>query len=270
MKLVLTDSRKVGQFACILRHLKNVSCDIEIMVTEDGLYTQGMDMSHACLFELNLNKDWFGEFEADEGPYHLGINCEVIFKILNCLDDDQNIELVYDGDDYLYITLYSRDGEQGIRKEFQLPLMSLDVELMKIPKVEYSADIQMVSSEFSELIGQLSIFGHNMQINCSEDCIKMTGKGEMGQMNAIIKEEDIIMYAIEEDTVLDLTYAMDYLSQISSFSKVNKKINIHVSKNLPMKIQYDMDDVMDEKDDDEDNDAVNYIRFFLAPKFEDS
>ena len=37
-----------------------------------------------------------------------------------------------------------------------------------------------------------------------------------------------------------------------------------------MKLQYDLDFIMDQEDDDEDKEAENYIRFFLAPKIEDS
>ena len=38
-----------------------------------------------------------------------------------------------------------------------------------------------------------------------------------------------------------------------------------------MKLQYDLDFVMDEDDDeDEESEVNNYIRFFLAPKIEDS
>ena len=36
-----------------------------------------------------------------------------------------------------------------------------------------------------------------------------------------------------------------------------------------MKLQYDLDFVMDQEDDDEEE-SQNYIRFFLAPKIEDS
>ena len=58
------------------------------------MYTQGMDNSHACLFELNLNNDWFNEYEIGEDEtYRIGINCELLFKILNCLGEEQNIEL---------------------------------------------------------------------------------------------------------------------------------------------------------------------------------
>ena len=36
-----------------------------------------------------------------------------------------------------------------------------------------------------------------------------------------------------------------------------------------MKIQYDMDDVLDDDEEDEEYEATNFIRFFLAPKIED-
>ena len=55
-----------------------------------------------------------------------------------------------------------------------------------------------------------------------------------------------------------------------SFGKLNKKVQIHISDAMPMKIQYGMDTFMDKDDDDEDEDKdKNYIRFFLAPKIDD-
>ena len=51
-----------------------------------------------------------------------------------------------------------------------------------------------------------------------------------------------------------------------AFSKLNRKVKIHLSNDMPMKIQYGMDTFMDKDDDDEDDDNdKNYIRFFLAP-----
>jgi len=213
MKLVLTDPRKVSQFACILRHLKNISSDIMVYVDEDRLYTQGMDGAHAALFELNLTSGWFSTYEVEE-EIHIGINCELIFKIFNCLEDNQNIEINYDVDegDSLYITLYPREGERGIKKEFKLTLMNLDTELMPKINKDWSADIQMVSDEFSKLIDQLSIFGSDLIVHCSEDSIKLISDGEMGNMKAIIEEEDILLYAIEEDVDVKVKFAISYIN----------------------------------------------------------
>ena len=272
MKIILTDSRKVSQFSSILKNLKNFSLDIEMHVDENRLYTQGMDSAHCCLFELELQRDWFTEFEVD-CPVRLGINCELLAKIFNCLGDNQNIELNHVKDtDSLFVTLSPKEGEKGIVKEFKLPLMDLDSELMDVHTIEYAADIHMISSQFTELVNQLSIFGNELRIKCAED-IRLTGKGEIGSMDALIKEDDILMYAIEEDNELDLTFSIMYINMMVAFGKINKKVQIHISKDMPMKIQYGMDTFMDmdDEDDEDEEDIIdkNYIRFFLAPKIDD-
>ena len=269
MKLVITDPHKVSQFSSILKNLKNFSIDIEFHVNHQRLYAQGMDSSHVCLFELVLLCDWFAEFVVDE-PCVLGVNCELLSRVLNCLGENQNIELNYDNmKDNLFITLSPKVGESGIVKEFKLPLMNLEVDLLEIPDAEYTADIHMVSNQFTELVNQLSIFGNELKIKCEED-IRLTGTGEMGSMDAVIKEDDILMYAIEEETELDLTFSMNYINMMVAFGKINKKVQIHISDAMPMKIQYGMDSFMDKEDEDEEDEGDNnYIRFFLAPKIED-
>ena len=88
-------------------------------------------------------------------------------------------------------------------------------------------------------------------------------------MSAIIKEDDILMYAVEEDIDLNLEYAGSFIVMMTAFSKLNKKIQIHFSEEMPMKIQYGLDNFMDdneEEDDEEESKDKNFIRFFLAPK----
>ena len=268
MKLTLTDSKKVSQFSSILKNLKNFSGDIEIHLGLGGLYAQGMDSSHCCLFELELLKEWFTKYEND-GDIRLGVNCEMLAKIFNMLGENQSIEMDYKrGADSLYITLSPQEGESGIVKEFKLPLMDLQSELMEIPETEYEADIEMVSNDFTELITQLNTFGSELRVQC-EDEIRLTGKGEMGSMDAVIKEDDILMYAIEEDTKLDLNFSLGYINMMVAFGKINKKVKIHISNEMPMKIQYGMDTFMDKDDEDDEDDDKNYIRFYLAPKLDD-
>jgi len=266
MKIVLTDANKVSQFTSILKNLKNFSSDIEIHVDEYRLYVQGMDGGHCCLFELQLMSDWFAEYESD-GAHRIGINCLLLARIFSCLNGNESIELNYERDsDFIFIALLPRDGESGIVKNFKIPLMDLDSDLLTIPETEYTADIEMVSSEFSELVTQLSIFGSELQIKCEND-IRLTGKGELGSMDAIMKEDDIIMYAIEEDAKLELNFSMRYINMMMAFHKLNGKVKIHMTADMPMKIQYGLDTFMDKEDDETDD--KNYIRFFLAPKIED-
>lgn len=267
MKITLENRKKVNQFGNILKHLKHFSQDISILINEERLYAQGMDSSHASMFELVLKNEWFTTYEIEEDIV-LGINCELISKVLNCLNNGQTITMEYDTKkDDLTISLIPRDGEKCMKKEFKIPLMDLDNELMEIPDAEYTADLEIVSQEFYQLVDEMSIFGDTLGVNCTYDEVKFTGKGNLGEMTAIVKEDDIIMYAVEEEADMTVNYRMNYLKIFTSFTRVNSVVKLHMSENLPMKIQYDMDELVD--DEDEEKEPENYLRFFLAPIVED-
>tara|TARA_B100001063_G_scaffold247357_1_gene293176 strand:- start:4690 stop:5493 length:804 start_codon:yes stop_codon:yes gene_type:complete len=267
MEFVLTNKQKTNQFSHIFKNLKNISTDVEMHVKSSGIYIQGMDSGHVCLFELELKDFWFDDFKFEGENLALGINCELIHKVINCKEEHQNISLKTETGDKLFVKLYPREGQTGITKLFELPLIDIDCELLEVPDVDYDADIEIVSQDLANLISQLSLFGRDLNVKCGENIV-FKGSGELGNMSAIMEEEQICLYAIAEDTEVDLTYNMDYLSKMVSFAKLNSVAKLHFGKEYPMKLQYDLDFVMDQEDDEEE--VKNYIRFFLAPKIEDS
>ena len=270
MNITLQTPNKVAQFACIMKNLKNFSQDIEFIVNENGIYTQGMDGGHCCLFELILKPEWFDSFETDN-TYTLGLNCELLAKVLSCLEQNQSIKMQYsDKRDNLFISLSPNDGESGIIKVFRIPLIDIEQNLLEIPDTEYTADVTMLSDDFVKLVSQMSIFGSTISFELG-DTIKMTGKGDNGTMDAIIKEDDILMYAIEEDAKLSLEFSGSYINMMSAFNRLNKQVQINFSENVPMKIQFGLDGFMDDEEEDEDEELKdkNFIRLFLAPKIND-
>ena len=62
-------------------------------------------------------------------------------------------------------------------KEFTIPLMDLESELMEIPDADYTADLEIESQEFYQLVDEMSIFGDTLGVNCKYDNVKFTGKG---------------------------------------------------------------------------------------------
>ena len=273
MKLILKDKAKVNTFANIFRNLKNILDDANLTFTPTHIYMQGMDGTHALLVELNIDKEWFDYYEVDEEDDHenFGLHCETFFKIINCLNEDQYIELVWEGgDDKMSISFR---GGNSISKEFELNRIEMDLETMEIPEVEYQADICIKSKEFSELIKELSIFNDTVQVQCTEEKIELLASGTLGSMTAIIKEDDIISYAIEEDTELTLNYGLSFLDRVCNFNKLSSDIYIHYSVEYPMKINYPLDEYnskKDQQDEDEEDEVTSgsksFCRFFIAPK----
>ena len=89
------------------------------------------------------------------------------------------------------------------------------------------------------------------------------------RLQQIYKEDDILMYAVEEEADMTVEYRMSYLKTFTSFSRINSVVKLHMSENLPMKIQYDMDENVVDEDEDDEVVAKNFVRFFLAPVVED-
>jgi len=262
MKLVITEPAKVKMFATIFRQLKDVVADVNIDLTAETMYIQGMGQSQICLFELLLQKDWFAEYNVDKS-FVLGLHCEFMFKMLGCLEDGQKITMhMKEDEDKLSVDFESLGENTTIKKCFEMPLMNIDSEHLNIPDKEYQADISIMSNEFSDLISQLSIFGEELQINCNMETISLTSKGDMGQMTASIEEENIVEYSIEEDTVVNLSVSLKFIDRMCGFSKISEVAYLHCSNETPIKLHYSLDE-------EDSTDSKNYVRFFVAPRLED-
>ena len=259
MEVIITSGQKTQHFITIFHHLKTKINDINLIFSAEKLYLQGMDGSQIGLFELALTKAWFKKYTVTQSVT-LGVNCELLFKMLNCIEKTQDIILQFsnDGDD---IKIILKSEEKGIfDKQFCLPLIDIDVDLMHIPPTEYSVDLKVQALIFDKIINQLSIFAGTVKVICSEiKVLLQTTKDsaiEQGDMNVKIGYEDMLEYAIEEDLVLELTFSLSYLTWMLQFSRLTTELYVHFKKELPMKIRYELDD-------------ESFIQFFLAPQYDD-
>ena len=126
-----------------------------MVVTEEKLYMQGMDSTHALLFELEMKKQWFDEYNVVEKDT-FGIHCETFFKIINCFNNGQYISMKATPQDDNITIMF--EGENQISKIFELSRIELDDNDLEIPDVEYEADIGFDSNVFSGLIKETRNF----------------------------------------------------------------------------------------------------------------
>tara|TARA_Y100001970_G_C14195035_1_gene837530 strand:+ start:406 stop:1200 length:795 start_codon:yes stop_codon:yes gene_type:complete len=264
MKIVITNKRKFKIFSNIFRYLPVFMDTVNINVTDKGIYMQGMDTSQVCLFELKLNTDWFDTFEREKN-YVLGLHCTTFYKVIQCIEDvEQTMTLTYNDGDKLNIAIESKEKSK-VNKYFELPLIDIDSDMLNIPEVEYSVDMEINSNSITNYITELSIFDEEFKISCTQDKISMNSKSESGGLRIEMSEESILLYAIEEDItdIFEQIYSLKYVKDICSFSKITDSVVINMKEENPMRFHQSLDDV------DLFTDSENYLRFYIAPKIED-
>ena len=118
-------------------------------------------------------------------------------------------------------------------------------------------------------MNQLNLFGEKLEIECGKDeNIYIRTDGDAGKMQVRLKESDIIEYAYDDEVELNIEFSIRYLAMFAKFSKLNTACSLHLSRNQPLKLVYDLNSWM-EGDEDDDREIENYIRFYLAPKVND-
>jgi len=257
MNIHINNLTKIDTFSIIFQNLRLFTDNVNIDCNDERMYIQTMDHNKISILEINIPSSWFCEYSCPI-PIVLGMNANVFSKILLSRDKQQTMHIFHtnDDEDKLFVHMAVESINTIFDRNFEIPLINLDTELMIIPPIEYQADISLPSTDFALIINQLRGFGETLQMICNETNIEMITKSiEQGKMSVIVKIDDVSGFAIEESCELDMSFSLNNLNIICSYSKISKEVDIKMHKDYPLFISFRTDEI--------------YIKHFLAPKIND-
>lgn len=262
MELHITDPTKLDTFSQMLQNLKVFSDKINILFDEEGMFLQTMDSARVSIFEMRIPAAWFDKYSVAAGSVVLGISTTILFKILNARDKQQTICFEYESAEKDSLSLYFESEKKDAKvfdKEFQVPLIDMDVETMEIPAIEYSAEFSLSSATFASLITQLKMFGETLEIQCCEENIVLFSHSvDSGKMSVQIKNDDLTEFSIVEGDQLNLSFSLNYLHNFCAYNKIAKDIAVKLTPEYPLRLDYVLG-----------TENCPYIRYYLAPKIGD-
>jgi proliferating cell nuclear antigen len=255
MKITISDKKKKDIFNSIFNLLKSSSSQINAIFENNKLHIQGIDKSHVCLFELNLTDKWFEQYNVTS-KQEICFNTSIFYSMISTKSDEQSLVIKKENDDSLIIELINLTKNTDYSKYFFMPLLEYEYNEMNIPSTDFEAEFSLPSKKITDILSQLSNFGDNINIKCSQDCVDFKTTGNSGDMRVNILVDDMTNYAIVEDEQLDITYSLLYINKMCITNKLSNNVDFSISKEYPMKIHYDLGD---------DSSLV----FYIAPKLSD-
>jgi len=257
---IISDKKKKDIFISIFHLLKNSSSQINLTINKDTLHIQGMDKSHVCLFDSKLSFDWFEYYKVNK-KYELCFDTGLFHSIISTKGEDQSLVFYLEDDntDSLIIELKTIENnckKNDYNKYFKLPLFDYEYEEMVIPNTDYDAEFTLPSKKVTDMLSQLSNFGDDINIKCSDDCVNFKTLGNSVEMRVDIPIDDMCSYAIVEDEEVNLTYSLNYISKMCITNKLSSDIEFCLSNECPMKINYTLGD-------------NSLLMFYIAPKLAD-
>lgn len=286
-EIVINNVRKANIFCEILKKLKTFTESITLMVNDERVFIQGMDASHITIFEVTLQKKWFTLLQVSGGENkEFSMNTTILSKVLAIKTEHQTLRFYNTNDtmDKLSIDMCSNNNDE-YDKFFEVPLVDLDTELMSIPHTEYDATIQMKSKHFKTIIDGFCQFEFNdVTIECLENTVYFKTDSSEGTMKTQIQDEQLLTYAVIEDSQVVNHFNLNFLSKMCQFIKISDTVLVQQSKGIPIEIRYSIEDNENDiipNENVNDNDTTqksdvdtcdesdiseqNYLRFYLAP-----
>lgn len=257
MEITISHNERAEIFATLFQHMKSFTENLNVYFKKDHMFIQAMDHAHVSIFEINLPKSWFDVYNV-ENDVMIGINTNILFKVLHTREKSHSLKLcLEENGDRLEINLLSADSNV-FDKNYEIPLVDIDSEIMGIPEMEYQAELSLPSMVFSTLIEQMKMFGETFNILCSEEKIEMNAESQdTGKMFVNVPIDDLTSYAIDEGENLNMSFSLNHLKNICLYSKISKEIEIYLKSEYPIKLVYLLDS----------DDAK--ASFYLAPKIDD-
>jgi len=259
MKITISDKSKKDYFVALFQTLKNCTNIVSSVFETNKLHIQGMDKSHVCMFDVNIDKSWFDEYNVEKETT-IAVDTFIFHLIITAKQDTNDIIIQFNEEsdpDNLIVDLISHEHLKGeFNKHFKIPLVEHEYELLNIPDVDYAADFSINSKKIGEIFSQMMIFGNDINIKCSEEKIDLITNGVTGEMMVNIPIDDLTEFSIIEGELIDLKYSLAYISKMCLTNKLSNEVDFYISSEYPMKINYNLGE-------------NSSIVFYIAPKIDD-
>lgn len=236
----------------IIEALKELVTDVNLDINRDGISLQAMDASHVALVTFFLRGECFQDFHCDR-PQAIGISISSLAKVIKCAENEDSIVIRAEDNASLITLIFEGKSEDRV-SEFNLNLLSLEVEHMGIPDQEYGAIIQIPSTELNRICRELSQLSDTINIDINKERVIFSVNGDTGR-GAISLSQKSQKNILEVVNNVNASFALRYLNLFNKASSLSATVTLSVSEDLPLIVKYDFD--------------IGTMKYYLAPKIND-
>jgi len=173
-----------------------------------------MDGSHVALVSLNLSMEGFEHYRADTSMV-LGLNVGTLAKIMKLADPTDSITLSAE-DNPSNLKLLFENAKTDRCTDFNMNLISLDVEHLAIPDTEYQSVVSINAGEFNKICKELYTLNETLTITTNPEYVQFGVESEAGSgsiklgANSSVAKEEQTMLEVQEPVTQQ--FAIRYLN----------------------------------------------------------
>lgn len=210
-------------FSKMIEVISDLVTEVRIKLNEFGMSITAIDPANVAMVRFKLPKSAFSQFEAGEET--LGVNLDSLKKILKRCNNGTPL-ILEKKENLLVIEVQDR-----IKRNFSLNLIEVESQEKEIPTLEYSARIEISSSDLISAIEDCSVVSDACSFIVSNGEFIIESKGLNSARSAYSRDEAKI-----EAEDCKSKYSLEYLQKFMKGAKSCEKTFLNFANDHPLKI----------------------------------
>jgi proliferating cell nuclear antigen len=244
MRLVISDTKALKS---IVDSISSLIDEAKLVISPESISMRAMDPAHVVLVDLNMSKVAFEEYRM-ESNLELGIDFDRLNTILKRAGSSDKIELSLSEDSSaLIITI-----RNSAMRRFDLPLIDVSEEELRIPQLDFLAEVEVDPKILSEGIKDAEIVSDHVILRCDSENLYISASGDLGNVEVKVSKERALNFEVSEPckSIFSIEYLKDMLKAVDAAST----IRLHLGTDIPMRLDFLAEGVK--------------LDFLLAPRIE--
>jgi len=239
----------------LIESIKDIVSEINLEVGSLGINLQAMDESHVALVTVSLTSEGFAEYRCDK-KMNLGIKVSNLWKLMKCGGNEDSLTLKAQADSS-FLNIKFENTKLHKSCDFNLNLISIDTEHLKIPDTNYGSIITMSSNEFTRITKELSALSRTVYIETNTNYIAFTVNSESVsgtikiEANDSTSQEEMTTVKVKEP--VNLAFALNYLSMFTKANGLTEQVQLCLSSEYPLRVEYRLSN-------------LGSLKYYLAPR----
>ena len=233
--MMICSFNRVDEFISFFDLIHDTCDTLRLNFSYDGLYVNVLNKSHVCFYELNVNKEYFIDYNVED-INEVIIDCAEYYNVLSKLKGYDTIVFNLE-DEHLEIIGLKEDN----RIRFMISLIGADYSSPEPPILDYNSWCEVQLNDLKNAIDILEkvcktykfriIYDETTGFQISSSNEPMTGYNQTLMVNGDGQGEVIVNTS--------------YLTELSKLKKINTTVKIRLGNTLPLSwlISDDFDDI---------------------------
>jgi len=234
---------QVDKLRKIFETIANIVDEVTLKIEKDGIKIRAMDPGHIALVDFEMKKDAFDEYSVKDA-ISIGIDLKPLVNVLKRVEENVTFE-VKEAKTTLVVS-----SEGAAKKKFEIPLIDLTEEQLKIPSLTFEAEAVISGDMLKNAISDASVFGEQVSIKADSNSLSFIAKSDENEAETRIEKDSCLAFNSKKE--VKSTFTLEYLADISKIADIVGKAKLFIGTNIPLKLEFD--------------DETMKIIFFLAPR----